>query len=149
MKSTNGFKKIISDFKHKDQNIRIAVQKLIQEFLLFLLNKDASVRKKQSENIIYDECIKDYIDKKNNEFIIHGLILVMKSFTVKKNDRINEFFKEKFKTFLEIMNTNLLINNNLIKLSIIECLPSFCEYFPIIMEENEFLDSFKKIINNL
>ena len=64
MKSTNGFKKIISDFKHKDENIRIAVQKLIQEFLLILLNKDASVRKKQSENIIYDECIKDYIDKK-------------------------------------------------------------------------------------
>ena len=149
MKSTNGFKKIISDFKHKDENIRIAVQKLIQEFLLILLNKDASVRKKQSENIIYDVCIKDYIDKKNNEFIIHGLILVMKSFTVKKKDRINEFFKEKFKTFLEFMNSNLLVNNNLIKLSIIECLPSFCEYFPIIMEENEYMDYFKKIINNL
>ena len=151
MKSTNGFRKIISDFKNKDENIRKAVQKLIEEFLLILLDKDSFVRIKQSKNIIYDVCIKDYLDKKNNnnEYIIHGLILVMKSFTIKKNGRINELFKEKFKIFLEFLNSNVLINNNLIKLSIIECLPSFCEYFHIFMEENEYLDYFRKILNNL
>ena len=150
MKSTNGFKKIISDFKHKDENIRKAVQKLIEEFLLILLNKDANVRKEQSENIIYDTCIKEYINRKNNnEFINHGMILIMKTFTVKKKDKINEFFKEKYKKFLDFLYNNLFIEKSFIKISIIESLPYFCEYLPIFLEENEYLEYFKKIMKNL
>ena len=150
MKSTNGFKQIISDFKNKNENIRKAVQKLIEEFLLILLNKDASVRKEQSENIIYDTCIKDYIDKKNNnEFINHGMVLVMKAFTVKKKDKINEFFKEKYKLFLDFLYTNLFMEKSFVKISIIETLPYFCEYLPIILEEAEYLEYFKKIMKSL
>ena len=150
MKSTNAFKKIISDFNHKEENIRIAVQKLIEEFLIILLNKDANVRKNQSEQIIYDTCIKDYIDKKNNnEYTNHGLVLVMKSFTVKKKDKINEFFKEKYKMFLGFLNATLPVEKVLVKTSIIECLPCFCEYLPIILEENEYNEYFKKIMKNL
>ena len=102
MKSINGFKQIISNFSHKNESRRIAVQTLIKEFLLILFNKDANVRKNQSKKNIYDTCIKDYIDKKNNsEFINHGMVLIMQAFTVKKKDKINEFFKEKFKIFLD------------------------------------------------
>ena len=150
MKSSNGFKQIISDFKHKDENIRKAVQKLVEEFLLILLNKDASVRKEQSESIIYDTCIKDYIDKKNNnEFVNHGMVLIIKAFTVKKKDKINELFKEKYKLFLDFLYTNLSIEKSLVKISIIESLPYFCEYLPMILEENEYLEYFKKIIKTL
>ena len=150
MKSINGFKQIISNFNHKDESIRVAVQNLIKEFLLILFNKDASVRKNQSENIIYDTCIKDYIDKKNNtEFINHGMVLVMQAFTVKKNDKINEFFKEKFKFFLDFLYANLATDKTLVKKSIIEFLPDFCEYLPIILEETEYLEYFKKIIKTL
>ena len=150
MKSTNGFKIIISDFKHRDENIRRAVQKLIKAFLLILLNKDAYVRKEKTENIIYDTCIKDYIDKKNNtEFIIHGLILVLQSFTVKKNDKINEFFKEKYKLFLNFLLSNLYSDKNYIKISVIETLPLFCEYLPLILEESEYLEYFTTIIKYL
>ena len=150
MKSTNAFKQIISDFKHKDENIRKAVQKLIKEFLLVLFNKDASVRKKQTENIIYDTCIKEYIDKKNNtEFINHGMVLVMQAFTVKKKDKINEFFKEKFKIFLDYLYANLIIEKNLVKPYIIESFPYYCEYLSIILDESEYLEYFKKIMKAL
>ena len=65
--STEKFKKIISNFKDKDESIRKVVQDLIQEFLLILFNKDTDVRKKNSE-MIYTNCIKPLlnIDKKNN-----------------------------------------------------------------------------------
>ena len=150
MKFTNGFKKIISDFKHKDESIRKAVQFLIKEFLLILLNKDSSVRKKQSENIIYETCIKEYIDKKNNtEYINHGIVLVMEAFTIKKKDKINEFFKEKFKIFLDFLYNGLTTEKNLVKLAIIGAIPHYCEYLPIILEENEYMEYFKKILKSL
>ena len=150
MKSTNGFKTIISDFNHRDENIRKAIQKLIEEFLLILLNKDSHVRKQKSESIIYDMCIKDYIDKKNNtEFTIHGLVLVLQSFTAKKDDKINEFFKEKFKLFLDFLFSNIFIDKNYIKISVIEALSSFCEFFPCILEEKEIIDYGNKIFNAL
>ena len=150
MKSTNGFKKIISDFKNNDENIRYAIQKLIEEFLLILLNKDSYVRKEQSEIIVYNTCIKDYIDKpSNNEFIIHGLVLVLKSFTVKKNDKINEFFKEKYKIFLDFLYSNLSIEKPFIKISIIKALTQYCEYLPQILEEKEYIEYFKKIMKSL
>ena len=150
MKSINGFKKIISDFRNKDENIRNAIQKLIQAFLLILLNKDSYVRSEQSEHIIYDTCIKDFIEKpSNNEFTIHGLVLVIKSFTVKRNDKINEFFKEKYKLFLDFLYSNLSSDKPMIKISIIEILPSFCEYLPNMMKEKEYLEYFRKIMKSL
>ena len=150
MKSTNGFKTIISDFNHREENIRIAVQKLVEEFLLILLNKDAHVRKEKTESIIYDTCIKEYIDKKNNnDFTTHGLVLILKALTVKKNNIINEFFKEKYKIFLDFLYSNLPTEKINIKISIIEALPSFCEYLPIILEEKEYLEYFRKIMSTL
>ena len=150
MKSTNAFIKIISDFSHKDENIRNAVQKLIEEFLIILLNKDASVRKSQSEKIIYETCIKDYIDKKNNnEYINHGLVLVLKSFTIRKKEKINELFKEKFKIFLDFLIANMTTDKALVKISIIECLPSFCQYLGILLDKNESNEYFRKILKNL
>ena len=150
MKSTNTFKKIISDFNHKDENIRNAVQKLIEEFLIILLNKDANVRKIQSEKIIYETCIKDYIDKKNNtEYINHGLVLVLKSFTVRRKEKINELFKEKFKLFLDFLIVNMSTDKSIVKISIIECLPSFCNYLSIILEKNQGKEYFRKILKNL
>jgi hypothetical protein len=150
MKSTNGFKTIISDFNHKDENIRRAIQKLVEEFLLILLNKDSHVRKEESESIIYDTCIKDFIDKKIiNEFTLHGLVLVLQSFTVKKNDKVNEFFKEKYKLFLDFLFSNIFIDKAYIKISIIEALSFYCEYLPSFLEEKEFIDYFKKILNAL
>ena len=150
MKSTNGFKLIISDFKHRDENIRRAVQKLIEEFLLILLNKDAYVRKEKTESIIYNTCIKDFIDKKNNtEFITHGLVLVLKAFTVKKNDKINELFKEKYRLFLDFLYSNLSIDKIYIKISIIETLPFFLEFLPSFFEEKEYLEYFVTIVKLL
>ena len=154
IKSTNEFKKIILNFKHKNKNIRISVQKLIEEFLLILLNRDINVRKEQSEHIIYDTCIKDYIEetKINNDFVMHGLILVLKSFTIKnpKNEKqINEFFKEKFKEFLNFLYLNLSSDKPLIKISVIETLSIYCEFLPNILEEKQHKEYFKKILNNL
>ena len=153
IKSSNEFKKILSNFKHKNKSIRKSVKKLIEEFLLILLNKDSNVRKDQTEHIIYDTCIKDYIDSENNnEFVIHGLILVLKSFTVKnqKNEKqINEFFKEKYKTFLDFLYYNLSTDKPLIKISIIQTLTAYCEYLPDMLEQNENLEYFEKILNNL
>ena len=153
IKSSNEFKKILSNFKHKNKSIRKSVRKLIEEFLLILLNKDSNVRKDQTEHIIYDTCIKDYIDSENNnEFVVHGLILVLKSFTVKsqKNEKqINEFFKEKYKTFLDFLYYNLSTDKPVIKLSIIQTLTTYCEFLPDMLEQNESLEYFEKILNNL
>ena len=153
MKSSDSFKKIISDFKHKNKNIRQSVQILIEEFLLILLNKDIKIRKEQSEHIIYDTCIKDYIDKEdNNEFIIHGLVLVLKSFTIKnpKNEKqINEFFKDKFKIFLDFLYSNLSSQNNLIKISVIDALVNYCEILPNVLKKDEYLEYFKNILNGI
>ena len=153
MKSSTEFKKIISDFKNKNKNIRKSVQKLIEEFLFILLNKESIVRKAQSEDIIYNTCIKDYIGKyDNNEFLIHGLILVLKSFTIKnpKNEKqINEFFMEKYKIFLDYLYSNLSSENYLIKFTIIEALEKYCEFLPYILNEKEYLEYFRKILKDL
>ena len=153
MKSSNDFKKIISNFKHKNKNIRKSIQKLIEEFLIILLNKEKEIRIAQSNDIIYNTCIKDYIEKKNNnEFIVHGLILVLKSFTIKnpKNEnQINEFFKEKFKIFLDFIYSKLSSQNKLIKLSVIETLEKYCQFLPEMLEEKEYLHYFKNILNDL
>ena len=153
MKSSNEFINIISDFKNKNKNIRKSVQKLIEEFLIILLNKESIVRITQSENIIYNTCIRDYIEKNdNNEFLIHGLILVLQSFTIKnpKNEKqINEFFMEKYKIFLDYLYSNLSSENCLIKFSIIEALEKYCQFLPYILNEKEYLEYFKKILKEL
>ena len=52
--------------------------------------------------MIFQTCIGDYIDKNNNsEIIILGIISMMKTFTVSKNGKINEIFKENYKTCLD------------------------------------------------
>ena len=153
IKFSNDFKKIISDFKHENKNIRKAVEILIEEFILILLNRDVLARKTQSETIIYNTCIKNYIEKENNnEYILHGLILVLKSFTIKnpKNEnQINEFFMEKYKTFLDFLYSNLSSQNPLIKISVIETITKYCEFLSNILEKKEYLSYFEKILKNL
>ena len=153
IKFSNDFKKIISDFKHKNKNIRKSVEILIEEFILILLNRDVLARKTQSETIIYNTCIKDYIEKENNdEFVLHGLILVLKAFTIKnpKNEKqMNEFFVEKYKIFLDFLYSNLSSQNPLIKISVIETITKYCEFLPNILEEKDSFQYFEKILKDL
>ena len=153
IKFSNDFKKIISDFKHKNKNIRKSVEILIGEFILILLNRDVLARKTQSETIIYNTCIKDYIEKENNdEFVLHGLILVLKAFTIKnpKNEKqMNEFFVEKYKIFLDFLYSNLSSQNPLIKISVIETIVKYCEFLPNILEEKDWFQYFEKILKDL
>ena len=141
MKATGEFKKIIYNFKNKNKIIRKSVQKLIEEFLLILFNKEDNLRIEQSEKIIYDVCIKDYLDLLNiSEFTKHGLILVLNSFAVqnpKNEGHLNEFFKEKYKIFLEYLYSNLNNDNNVIKIAVIRTLTKYCKLFPYLMEKTE------------
>ena len=139
MASTEKFKKIISNFKDKDESIRKAVQDLIQEFLLILFNKDPDVRKKNSE-MIYTNCIKAFlnIDKKNNSYEIINLSVMscMKIFTVSKNGKINEILKENYDTCLNFIFENLNNDKLSIKLLAIQIIPDFCQYITIFKQEN-------------
>ena len=151
MKATGEFKKIIYNFKNKNKIIRKSVQKLIEEFLLILFNKEDNLRIEQSEKIIYDVCIKDYLDLLNiSEFTKHGLILVLNSFAVqnpKNEGHLNEFFKEKYKIFLEYLYSNLNNDNNVIKIAVIRTLTKYCKLFPYLMEKTEQENNFSKILS--
>ena len=129
MSSTEKFKKIISDFKYKDESIRKVVQDVIKEFLLILFNRDPDVRKKHSE-MIFTNCIKNNlnIDKKNNsyEIITLSVISLMRIFTVSKNGKINEIFKENYDTLLNYILDNFNNDKLSIKILSIEAVPDFC-----------------------
>ena len=151
MKSPNEFKKILHDFKHKNKIIRKSVHRLIEEFLIILFNKEDILRIEQSEKMVYDVCIKDYLDVSNiSEFSKHGLILVLNSFAVQnpKNEKqINEFFKEKHKIFLDYLFSNLNNENEVIKISVIRTLTKYCKLFPYLMGKSEQETNFIKILN--
>ena len=146
--STEKFKKIIMDFKHKDENIRKVVQDLVKEFLLILFNKDIEVRKNNSE-MIFQTCIGDYIDKNNNsEIIILGIISMMKTFTVSKNGKINEIFKENYKTCLDFVFNSLSSDKITIKILSIQVIPEFCEFLNSILDKKA-KEYFGRILNTL
>ena len=150
--SSEKFKKIISDFKHKDENIRIAIKNLVEEFLIILFNKDPAVRKKNSQ-LIYDSCIKDYQNKNNNyEPYILGMILIIRAFTISKNGKINEIFREKYQSFLDyIINIIKNINNEkllIIKIAALQALPDLCKSIKEIYRDKG-KENFEKILTNL
>ena len=150
--STEKFKNIISNFKYKDESIRKVVQDLIKEFLLILFDKDPEVRKKNSE-MIYNTCIKSNlnIDKKNNAYEITYLsvISLMRIFTISKNGKINEIFKENYDTFLNFILDNLNNDKLSIKLLSIQVVPDFCQYITIINKgnSNKINDILNKLLN--
>ena len=147
--SPEKFKKIILLFKDKDENIRKVVQDLIKEFLLILFNKDTDLRKNISE-IIYKNCIEGYLDFDNNSEIVNlGVISFMKVFTVSKNGKNNEIFKEYCKQFLQFIFKGLTCEKLSVKLLSIQVLPDFCQYFKKIMEEKEVGDYFNEIVGFL
>ena len=146
--STEKFKKIIMDFKHKDENIRKVVQDLVKEFLLILFNKDIEVRKNNSE-MIFQTCIGDYLEKNNNsEIIILGIISMMKTFTVSKNGKINEIFKENYKTCLDFVFNSLSSDKTTIKILSIQVIPEFCEFLNSILDKKA-KEYFGRILNTL
>ena len=153
MKSQNDFKKIVTHFKHKNKLIRKSVKKLIEEFLIILFNKEDDLRMEQTEKIIYNVCIKDYLDVPNiSDFCKHGLILVLNALAVtnpKNPNQINEFFKNKSKIFLEYLCENLSYENPLIKISIIKALTDYCELLPKLLEKKEQEYYFQKILDDL
>ena len=152
MSSTEKFKKIISDFKYKDESIRKVVQDVIKEFLLILFNRDPDVRKKHSE-MIFTNCIKNNlnIDKKNNsyEIITLSVISLMRIFTVSKNGKINEIFKENYDTLLNYILDNFNNDKLSIKILSIEAVPDFCQHITIIKKENnkKIDDILNKLLN--
>ena len=153
MKSSKDFKKIIHNFKNKNKIIRKSVNKLIEVFLLVLFNKEENLRIEQSEKLIYDTCIKEYIDVSNiSEFTKHGLILVLDSFAVQnpKNEKqINEFFKERHSLFLDYLYSNLSTESDLIKIAIIRALTKYCKLFPYLMGKTAQDNNFSKILNEM
>ena len=153
MKEPQGFKKIIFNFKHKNKIIRKLVQKLIEEFLIILFNKEKNVRIELSKKIIYDVCIKDYLDIENiSEFTKHGVILALNSFAIQnpKNERhVNEFFQENHKIFLNYLFSNLDNENSVIKIYIIRTLVKYCKLFPFLMNKTEQEENFSKLLNNI
>ena len=153
MKEPQGFKKIIFNFKHKNKIIRKLVQKLIEEFLIILFNKEKNVRIELSKKIIYDVCIKDYLDIENiSEFTKHGVILALNSFAIQnpKNERhVNEFFQENHKIFINYLFSNLDNENSVIKIYIIRTLVKYCKLFPFLMNKTEQEENFSKLLNNI
>ena len=152
MASTEKFKKIISDFNYKDESIRTVVQDLIKEFLLILFNKDPDVRKKYSE-MIYTNFIKNNlnIDKKNSsyEIIVLSVISLILIFTVSKNGKINEIFKENYDTLLNYILDNCNNDKLSIKILSIQAIPDFCRYITIIKKESSKIidDILNKLLN--
>jgi len=153
MKEQQSFKKIIYDFKNDNKIIRKSVQKLIEEFLILLFNKEKKVRIELSEKIIYDVCLKDYLDIANiNKFAKHGVILVLNSFAIqnpKNESHLNEFFKEKHKIFLDYLYSNLTNENPVIKIYTIRTLTKYCKLFPYLMDKTEQENNFSKTLNNI
>ena len=147
--SPEKFKKVISGFTSKDENIRKVVLDLIKEFLLILFNKDIEVRKDNSK-FIFDNFIKKYLDKDNNsDFDIIGVISLMRVFAVSKNGKLNEIFKENNKSFLDFIFQNLPSDKLPIKILSIEVLPDLCEYLNKSMDETTVLEYFDSIVNTL
>ena len=149
--STEKFKKIIKDFTHKDENIRKVVQDFVKEFLLILFNKDIEVRKNNSE-MIFKMCVKDYLDKNIiNESTILGVISMMKVFTVTKNGKINEIFKENYKACLDFIFNNLPSDKLSLKILSIQVLPDLCQFLnPILGEDgNEYIQSILSTLMNI
>ena len=153
MKDQQNFKKIIFNFKNENKIIRKSVQKLIDEFLSLLFNKEKKVRIELSEKIIYDVCIKEYLDIINiNNFAKHGVILVLNSFAIqnpKNETHLNEFFKEKHKIFLDYLFSNLTNENPVIKIITIRTLVKYCKLFPYLMDKIEQEKNFSKTLNNI
>ena len=153
MKASQEFKTIIFNFKHKNKIIRKSVHKLIEEFLIILFSKEYALRMEQTEKLIYDVCIKDYLDISNNsEFTKHGIILVLNSFAVqnpKYESQINEFFKEKYQIFLDFLYNNLNNENDVIKISVIRTLTKYCKLFPYLMGKEEQEKNFSKILTTI
>ena len=148
--SSEKFKNIILNFKQKDENIRKVVQELVKEFLLFLFNKDADVRKNNSE-MIYNSCIKSILDKKNDEITNLSLISMMQVFTVSKNGKINEIFKDNFEPCFNFIIKNIENEKGdkiTIRLLSIQVISDFCQYLTIIMGENG-VKRFENILTKL
>ena len=147
MASTDKFKDIILEFKNKDENIRKVVMDLIKEFLLILFNKDPDVRKNNSL-MIYNSCINKYINQNITDInIIIGVISMMKVFTVSKNGKINEIFKDNYKECLDFLFNGFASEKLIIKLLSIEVLSDYVEYLTLIMG-NEGIDYFDSVLNS-
>ena len=147
MASTDKFKDIILEFKNKDENIRKVVMDLIKEFLLILFNKDPDVRKNNSL-MIYNSCINKYINQNITDInITIGVISMMKVFTVSKNGKINEIFKDNYKECLDFLFNGFASEKLIIKLLSIEVLSDYVEYLTLIMG-NEGIDYFDSVLNS-
>ena len=75
---------------------------------------------------------------------------MLNSFAVqnpKNEGHLNEFFKEKYKIFLEYLYSNLNNDNNVIKIAVIRTLTKYCKLFPYLMEKTEQENNFSKILS--